>query len=305
MRYLRHYPRFLQTILLMLLIFTLASFSFIVANFGVTKFFGLEMGNLDGLENANVVHAMQWVQGVTSVFTFLLSAVLFAYLCHPQPAEYLGLRRAGNSTYALLVVALMVAAVPLLAQLGAWMKLVDFGTGARAAFAEQQRMLKALMSGTTAADLVLYMLLFAVLPAVGEELLFRGVIMRFAYSNSKNIHFAVLFSAGIFGLAHGSVYHFVPIMLAGVLLGYIYYFGGSLWLSMLAHFVNNGVAVLMVFAANRNAISAELAEAEGLPWYVLLVSAGILVAVIMAMKKNATPLAADWSDDFRGERETN
>lgn len=301
MRYLRHYPRFLQTILLMLLIFTLSSFSFIVANFGVTKFFGLEMGRLEGLENANVVHAMQWVQGVTSLFTYLLSALLFAYLCHPRPAAYLGLRRPGSGQMLLLAVGLIMAAVPLLAQLGAWMQLLDFGKGVRASFEEQQRMMKALMAGTTFGDLALYLLLFAVLPAVGEELLFRGVVMRFAYHNSKNIHFAVLFSAGIFGLAHGSVYHFVPIMLAGVMLGYIYYLSGSLWLSMLAHFTNNALAVLGLFAANRKAISPALAEAEGLPWYVLLISVGVLAAVAWAIKQNATPLPTDWSDDFRGE----
>lgn len=307
MRYWRHYPKFLQTILLMLMIFTMTSFSLVIANFGVTKIFGQTIGGISGL-NANssqqIIAAAQFFQAITSLFTFFISAMLFAYLCHPQPFSYLGLRKIRNAKLIVLTVLLMLAVVPVFSQIGAWIQELDFGKGARASFEEQQAKMQVLMKGTSIKDLVLYLFLFALLPAFGEEMLFRGVVMRFAYNSGQNIHFAILFSAAIFGLAHGNVYHFLPIMLAGVLLGYLYYLSGSLWLSILGHFLNNALAVIFVFMGNNKIVSEQVSQAEGLPWFVLIAALLIFIFAFFLLRKNATPLASDWNDDFKGEAQT-
>lgn len=308
MRYWRHYPKFLQTILLMLLIFTLASFSFLIANFGITKIYGLTMEAISGVNSnssSRLIEATQFLQAVTSLFTFLFSALLFAYLCHPKPTEYLGLKKVQNTRFLVLVFPLMVFAVPVFAQIGEWMQQIDFGAGAKSSFEEQQKMMKALMGGISVGNLFLYLLIFAALPALGEEFLFRGIVMRFAYNNAQNIHFAILFSAAIFGLAHGTVYNFLPIMLAGVLLGYIYFYSGSLWLSILAHFLNNALAIVLLFLSNKGIISKEIGEAEGLPWYLMLFALAALLLIFSLLRKNATPLPSDWNDDFKGERLAN
>ena len=102
MRYWRHYPKFLQTILLMLLIFTLASFSFVIANFGINKIYGVTMEAIGGVgpnSSSRLIAATQFLQGITSLFTFLLSALLFAYLCHPKPTEYLGLQKVRDARF--------------------------------------------------------------------------------------------------------------------------------------------------------------------------------------------------------------
>jgi membrane protease YdiL (CAAX protease family) len=301
MRYLRHYPKFLQTILLMLLIFTLASFSFLLAHVGVTKIFGEQLDSISSLGTINIIHAAQFVQALTSLFTFMLSALLFAYLTHPNPGEYLGLRKPTNYTFTFLVIISILLAVPIFAQIGEWMKLIDFGAGARSSFAEQEKMVKVMMGGTGLSDLFLYLLLFAALPAVGEELLFRGVVMRFAFNSGQNIHFAILFSAAIFSLAHGSVYNFLPIMLAGVLLGYIYYLGSSLWVCIIAHFINNSIAVILLFLGNRKIIPMETVEHSTLPWFGLILILALLFWVFKLMIKNSSPLPQDWNDDFKEE----
>lgn len=305
MRYWRHYPKFLQTILLMLMIYTLTSFSYVLANFGVNKIYGESMDKLSSLATLNLIHAAQFVQGLTSLFTFMLSALLFAYLTHPSPAEYLGLRKFRNINFVFLVIPLMIAAVFVFAQIGDWMQHIDFGKGAKASFEEQQRMMKTMMQGNSRADLILYLLLFALLPALGEELLFRGVVMKFAYNNGQNIHFAILFSAAIFGLAHGSVYNFLPIMLAGVLLGYLYYLSGSIWTSIIAHFLNNAIGVYLLFLGNKGILSKELSEATSIPWYWILLASVLIVFILFLLRKIASPLPIDWNDDFKEERLTN
>lgn len=305
MRYWRHYPRFMQVLLLMLMIFTLASFSTVIAHFTLRSLFGLSAEALQNVgkdSSSRVISATQYVQGLLSLFTFLLSALLFAYLTHPKPASYLGLRRPGRAVQVPLVLLLLLAAMPLVNQLGYWMQQIDFGSGAKASYERGQEAIHAMMKGSSVQDLLVHLLLFAALPALGEEFLFRGVIMRLSYNNSKNIHFAILVSAAIFGIAHGSVYNYLPIMLMGILLGYIYYLSGSIWLSVLAHFLNNGLAAVGLFLVNKGVVSAETGEAEQFSWYVLLICALAFGFLFALLRKQATPLPADWSDDFKGER---
>jgi membrane protease YdiL (CAAX protease family) len=304
MRYWRHYPKFMQVLLLMLMIFTLASFSNVIAHFTLRSFFGLSADALQDIgaqSSSRVIAAAQYVQALLSLFTFLLSALLFAYLTHPRPLAYLGLRTPGRPVQVPLAVLLLLAAMPLVNQLGHWLQQIDFGSDAKTSYERGQEVIHAMMKGSSAGDLLIHLLLFAALPALGEEFLFRGVIMRLSYNNSKNIHFAVFISAAIFGIAHGSVYNYFPIMLMGILLGYIYYFSGSIWLSVLVHFLNNGLAALGLFLVNKGIVTAETGEAEQFSWYVLLICAVAFGFLFSLLRKQASPLPADWSDDFKGE----
>src|SRR5690606_105579 len=102
---------------------------------------------------------------------------------------------------------------------------------------------------------------------VGEELMFRGVIMRFAARNRRSIAYPLFLSSILFAMMHGTYYNFVPILLAGILLGGIYYLTGSIWCSILAHVVNNGLQVFLIFIFRNNAAATQMLEADSLPWY--------------------------------------
>lgn len=305
MRYWRHYPRFMQVILLMLMIFTFSSFATVIVYGTLKPLFGVSMEQLAGItlgSSAAVIHGAQYLQGMVSLFTFGLSALAFAYLTHPQPAAYLGLRATGKSIQLPLALICFLFFIPLVNQFGSWLQHIDLGAGSRASLEKNEQLTRALMQGTTIPDLLLHIFLFALLPAVGEELLFRGVVMRFSYVNTGSIPMAILFSSAIFGLAHGSAYNFLPIMLMGVLLGYLYYATGSMLPNILAHFLNNALAAFGIFAGNTNLLHPKVSAAEDFPWYVLLISLVLFLAALSLFRKIATPLPADWADDFRGER---
>jgi hypothetical protein len=254
---------------------------------------------------AQVINATLFVQSMTSLFLFLLTALLFAQLTHPKPFDYLGMRLPKKNIQWLIVVLLMLSCVPLINQVGEWLKHIDMGSKIKADYLANEERMRALISGTTYGDLALYLLIFGLLPAMGEELLFRGIIMKFSYNNSRNIHLAILLSAALFALAHNSAYTFLPIMFAGIILGYIYYLSGSIWLSIVAHFLNNVFAVLALFIANRSPNIIDRSTESTLPWYVVMPSLIIFIFAFFLLRKNATPLPSDWNDDFRGERQTN
>ena len=72
-----------------------------------------------------------------------------------------------------------------------------------------------------------------------------------------NPHLAIWITAIIFSAIHLQFYGFIPRMLLGALLGYLFYWSGNLWLSILAHFVNNGFAVVVAYLINSNIISED------------------------------------------------
>jgi membrane protease YdiL (CAAX protease family) len=101
------------------------------------------------------------------------------------------------------------------------------------------------------------MLMIAILPAFGEELFFRGLLQRLFRDWLKNEHVAIVVVAILFGIFHLQFYGILPRILLGLLLGYLYYWTGSLWVPVFAHFLNNGSAVLVSFLSDRGIINMD------------------------------------------------
>jgi membrane protease YdiL (CAAX protease family) len=96
-------------------------------------------------------------------------------------------------------------------------------------------------------DLVIGLVVIALLPAIGEELVFRGMFQNELMRASKNVHLAIWFSAIIFSTIHFQFYGFVPRLLLGALFGYLYFWSGNLLIPIIAHFFNNAFGVIMIY----------------------------------------------------------
>jgi membrane protease YdiL (CAAX protease family) len=102
----------------------------------------------------------------------------------------------------------------------------------------------------------------AILAGVGEELVFRGMLQPELQRATGNIHAAIWISAILFSAIHLQFFGFVPRMLLGVMFGYLYYWSGNIIIPMLAHFVNNGFSLLMVYLYQLGIISIDLESGE-------------------------------------------
>jgi membrane protease YdiL (CAAX protease family) len=83
--------------------------------------------------------------------------------------------------------------------------------------------------------------------AVVEEFFFRGVLLQIFRKITNNYHWAVWIAAIIFSAVHAQFYGFVPRLLLGALLGYVFVFSGSLWIPIIVHFINNATGVLLYY----------------------------------------------------------
>ena len=106
-------------------------------------------------------------------------------------------------------------------------------------------------------DLLVNLLLMAILPAMAEELFFRGTLLRY------NTHIAVWMVAAVFSAVHMQLYGFIPRMLLGAMLGYAYIWSGNLWVPMLMHAANNALAVIAYHVTFRMGVDPESVNAIG------------------------------------------
>jgi hypothetical protein len=89
--------------------------------------------------------------------------------------------------------------------------------------------------------------MIGILAAVGEELIFRGLLQRLLNGMVKNVHLAVIITAILFSAFHFQFFSFLPRLLLGLILGYLMYYGRSIWYPILAHFANNIMGVIYYY----------------------------------------------------------
>ncbi|GAF80710.1 unnamed protein product, partial [marine sediment metagenome] len=112
------------------------------------------------------------------------------------------------------------------------------------------------ISGTR--ELLVNLFMIAILPAVGEELLFRGVFQRIFIEWTKNIHIGIFLAAFFFSTLHFQFYGFFPRLMLGIFFGYLLVWSNTIWLPVLAHFVNNGAAVIFYYLFHNKIINDDI-----------------------------------------------
>lgn len=120
-------------------------------------------------------------------------------------------------------------------------------------------------------DLMLAFVVIALLPGIGEELVFRGLIQNELKRSTGNAHVAIWVGAFLFSAIHMQFFGFAPRMLLGALFGYLYQWSGNLWVPMFAHFFHNGFTLVVMYLAQTNVIELDIEsnEAAPLPWVVV------------------------------------
>lgn len=134
---------------------------------------------------------------------------------------------------------------------------------------------------------LLAFLVIAVIAGIGEELIFRGLIMRKLLLGTGNPHIAIWVSAFIFAAIHFQFYGILPRMMLGVLFGYFYLWTGNIRVPIFAHIFNNGLAVTIMYLHNIGIVKTDLESMDNVPMVIVGFS---LIATIglMFLLKNYT-----------------
>lgn len=135
--------------------------------------------------------------------------------------------------------------------------------------------------------LLVGMLVIAVIPAVGEEITFRGVGQNVLHWAFGNIHVAIWVTAALFSAIHLQFYGFLPRLLLGALFGYLYAWSGSLWVPIFAHFVNNGFQLLALYLFRTKLIETDLEKVDSVPLSAALISLALTGLLLLAIRRRS------------------
>lgn len=199
------------------------------------------------------ISSIKLAQFLQSVGLFVIPPFMLAYLWSEKPLQYLQINRKPFSKDVLLAIIIMFSAVPAINLLGeinhaihfpesfSWIEnqLIDMEKRA-------EDLTLRMLDVDTVGGLLINLGLIAIIPAIGEELFFRGILQQIL-QNKVKAHAAVWITAIIFSAIHFQFFGFIPRMLMGALLGYLFLWTGNIWVPVAAHFTNNAAAVLYYY----------------------------------------------------------
>ena len=252
-------------------------------------------------------HSSSWLllgQATTAnVCMFTIAPMWYWHHVEQQPLKALFPHRPVYLRLATLTIGLTMAFVLASTWIAQWnaalrlpMFLRDFEVWAQQREVSLREVLKLLTSFEDIPSLIMGLVAMAVVPAVGEELLFRGVLQNMLYQGYRRRDAAIWASAVIFSAVHGQFYAFFPRLLIGALLGYIYWWTRNLLFPIIGHFCNNATVLLLIYLHRQGVLAQDVTDATSfelpaLPWFILATGIAALLAIAMhrEVRVGATP----------------
>ncbi len=254
--------------------------------FGDQEAFSAIIKGIGDGKNKEVIPAVRIVLMIMQFCMFIIPALLFAAIYKKNDAfGFLGLNRLADAKVLVAVIALMFLVTPVVQFLLEQMTLF-FPEGADSPVKLQE----ALMQMPSSTDLFMNVILVGLLAATGEELFFRGVLLPTIKNLYGKTHVAIWITALIFSWTHNYTAGFLPILLLGALLGYLYVWTGSLWVPIIGHFVHNSWQVVYEYMAQHGQLSNALASQTSFSWPWVLGSALICAGLIYFLKIKSSEL---------------
>ena len=240
----------------------------LVGQYVVMSVSGMSMEQLKNMDKwdfskSATITAMRGLQVVNFIAFYLVPCLVAGWLFSTNTKKYLALERPSNAGYWVAGVMIMIVAIPLSQWLGVLNRNISFPPDMAAWMKEAEdnvsKTMKALLSRRSPQDLIVNLVFIALLAGVGEELLFRGVIQRLLTRIFKNPWLAIIVTAAFFSAIHLQFYGFFPRLLLGILLGAMFWYSGSLWVAIAAHFVYDALLIIIAY------YNPEMLESEAQP----------------------------------------
>jgi hypothetical protein len=255
-------------------------------------------GVLNDMDDPSSIAYQKYLQTVISLGMFILAPITIALALSDNFRSYIKIDFYPGHTVTFLVILLMILALPMnnfftylnnLLDLSETMPrmqeyLVDMEMKA-------EQLFESFLNVSGLGPLLINLLVVAVVPAIGEELLFRGVLQDLFIRWTRNTFIGVLITSLAFALLHFQFLSVLPRFVLGMILGYIFVWTRSLWMPILAHFINNALAVIYYHYLYNGSIERGI-ENVGKPDHdpvyaaLSLVIIGILLFVIRRMMRD-------------------
>ena len=205
------------------------------------------------------IHLLKYFQILQTLGLFVIPPFIIARLYAEGTGRYLGFDSQPKIASVSAVIVMIFVALPFINFLSHLNQSIPFPESLESLEnylinreEDARQMTSRFLSAENLQQLMVNLFMVAVLPALGEELVFRGILQKLFASWTRNIHWGILIAAILFSAMHIQFYGFIPRLALGILFGYLFFWSGSIWLPITGHFVNNGSAVIFYYFVGNN-----------------------------------------------------
>ena len=256
------------------------------------------------------IQVARFVQFVSTLFLFAMPAFVFAAIAERRPVYYLGFSTHSNARQFYLVLLLVIAALFAQSTISQLNEMIPLSKNWAATFKrmedEYTKEVLGMAQMKNFGDYIYALIILAFLPALFEEMFFRGALQQTFVRLFRNAFAGILITSIFFSAAHFSFYGFLTRLFLGLLLGYIFYYSKNIWLNITAHFLNNAVVVTGLYLLSRSGkLTEKSLEDENYPIYVGIIAIVAVFALFTFFKRESIKTAVLTHDGEKEEYEFN
>lgn len=244
---------------------------------------------LSGMTDPANANLYKIIQAINELIGYFFPALIVAYLLHRQPVKLLGFTSGITIRQIGLVCLITAAALFAGGALSYINHEIPIPADWKMEFDKMEtsynQQAQAILGLKSFGDYTLALVVMAFLPAFCEETLFRGGLQNFLTRSTRSPWIAILIVSLIFSAAHFSFYGFLFRFLLSIVLGWLYNYSGKLWLSILAHFINNALAVTVFYIYTRQGKPLDQAMDESASSYWGLFALPVLIGLFLVFKR--------------------
>jgi uncharacterized protein len=254
--------------------------------------FKINIFNLDSLlnfTNPENIGFLKYLQAVQSIGFFVLPPFIIGFLIERNSIKYLQLDikpKLGTIIIAVFIIFCSLPFINYLVEVNSHLHLPhsmgSFENWMKETEKNAELITNAFLKTNNFSGLLINIFIIAVLPALGEELLFRGVLQKLFIEMTKNIHLGIWITALLFSAFHLQFFGFLPRTILGVIFGYFLVWSKSIWVPILAHFIVNSMSVIAFYLADHK-ITGNQADTVGATseTFILAIFSCILIFALM------------------------
>lgn len=230
------------------------------------------------------------LQAVSTFLLFFVPVHVFAAICYRHPLKYLGFNSRFNYKQVLLMTGILILTFPLSGALAELNKMIPISEYWAAKFKAwelaREAQEAALININSFSRFIISLFIIALLPAIFEEAFFRGGMQNLFTRWFKGPWAAIILTSFIFSIIHLSFYGFLVRFALGVVLGFIFYYGKSVWLNILFHFLFNAIQVTALYIMTMKGIKNKNIE-EGFPLWMGAIALFLLLYLFKVFKQTS------------------
>ena len=234
----------------------------------------------------------QFANALASIIAFGLPSIVLAVLVKGNWMANMGFTPMKSYQSAGIVILVALTGMILSGALGSLTEKIpiptDFKNWAEGLEAQYKKAMLSMTHMSSLKDLAFALLAVAIIPSIIEEVYFRGTLQKIILDLTGKPYAGIILTAIFFSAIHFSFYGFLSRMALGIVLGYVYHYCKTIWLPILLHFLNNGIAVVILYSIRDNPANVEKMMDDNLPIYWGIIALAGIYYLLKQLKNNHT-----------------